>query len=420
MKKSDLLKQQRTAIEAKLNPLLEVADMNEEQTRSFDDLSAQIDALNINIAREEKREALLKNMGGGAGRSIGDSEERDIASFSFVKFMREANEGQLTGLEAEMNTEGRRELSSEVNQTAKGSVIPRMVLSRASTGQNITTAGDGGNLTNIQQVMYVDALKNALILPGMGSTYLSGLVGNLPIVRGGLFSASWAAEGTAVDAAKAALTKVTMAAKRLTATGAFSQELLRQGSIDVENWVRNGLVTANALAILTAVINGSSPAPTGILGTSGIGSVVGGDNGLKPIWSHIVDLESAVANANADFGSLGYLTNSKVRGLLKQTLQASGVPGFIWQGETMNGYKCGVTNACPSNLTKGSSSGVASAIIFGNWADLMIGEWGGLDVVVDPYTLKKQGDIEITVHTFADVAVGHAASFAAMKDALTA
>ena len=422
MKKSDDLKQQRAALEAKLNPLLEVAELTDEQKRSFDDFTSQIEGLNTEIAREEKREKLIATNAGAAGRSIGQSEERDLASFSFVKFMREATKGNLSGLEAEMNKEGILELSSEVNEQPKGFVIPRMVLSRASTGQNITTAGDGGNLTNVLPVMYIDALKNALILPAMGANYLTGLVGNLPIVRGGLFSATWAAEGDAVNAAKAALTKITMSAKRLTATGAFSQELLRQGSMDVENWVRNGLITANALAILTAVINGSTPAPTGILGTANIGSVVGGTDGLAPAWSHIVGLESAVSSSNADLGKLGYLTNSKVRGKLKQTLKASGVPGFIWDEYGMNGYACGVTNAVPSTLTKGSGTGVSvcSAIIFGNWADLMIGEWGGLDIVVDPFTLKKQGDIEITVHTFADVAVGHPESFAAMKDALTA
>lgn len=422
MKKSDLLKQQRAALELEIKPLLEAAELNDDQKRSFDELTLKAENLEKEIAREIKREEMIARSAGTQGKNISDKEDRDLGTFSFVKFMREGAEGHLTGLEAEMHAEGKRELQADVNQASKGFVIPRMVLTRTSTGQNITTAGDGGNLTKTLPSMYVDALKNALILPGMGATYLTGLTGQLPIVRGGLFSATWAAEGTAVDTAKAALTKVTLAAKRLTATGAFSQELLRQGSPDVEMWVRNGLIQANALAILSAVINGSAPAPTGILGTANIGSVVGGTDGAKPDWADIVDLESAVANANADLGSLGYLTNSKVRGYLKQTLKASGVGGYIWEGDGMNGYKCGVTNAVPSTLTKGSGTGVGvcSAIIFGNWADLFIAEFGGLDIVTDPYTLKKQGDIEISVHTFADIAVGHPASFAAMKDALTA
>ncbi len=421
MKKSDLLKQQRATLEAEIKPLLEVAELTAEQKTLFDTQMAAIESLNSEISREEKREAMLLSMAGAGGREISPREEREIGDFRFVKFFRESLSGNLTGLEKEMNEEGVRELDSEVKETPKGFVIPKKVLQRASTGQNITTAGDGGNLTNILPIKYIDALKNALILPQMGASYLTGLNGQLPIVRGGLFAATWAGEGTSVSAAKAAMTKIIMTAKRLTATGAFSKELLNQSSIDVENWVRNGLITANALAILTAVINGTGTGdPTGILNTASIGSVAGGTNGLIPTWGNIVDLESAVANSNADLGTLGYLTNSKVRGKLKQTLTAAGVASpFIWNGNQVNGYNCGVTNACPSTLVKGTSGAVCSAIIFGNWADLMIGEWGGLDITVDPYSLKKQGDIEITVHTFADVAVGHPESFSAMKDALT-
>lgn len=419
MKKSDLLKQQRSALELQIAPLLKVAEMDDEQTRSFDDLTGQIEALNTSITREEKRERMLTHLGGEGGVSISENEEREIGSFSFVKFMREATNGQLTGLEGEMHKEGVRELKTEVNETNKGFVIPKLVLGRASAGQNITTAGDGGNLTNVLPIKYVDALKNALILPGMGATYLTGLTGQLPIVRGGLFTATWYGEGSADSTAKMALTKVLMAAKRLTATGAFSKELLNQSSISVENWVRQGLIDANALAILAAVINGSGSAPTGILGVSGIGDVAGGTNGAAPTYANIVALETAVANSNADLGKLGYITNAKGRGFLKQTLRAAGVAnGFIWDGDQMNGYKCGVTNAVPSTLVKGSSGAVCSAIIFGNFADLFIGEWGGLDITVDPFSLKKQGDVEITVHTFSDIAVGHPTSFAAMKDAL--
>ena len=149
-------------------------------------------------------------------------------------------------------------------------------------------------------------------------------------------------------------------------------------SIDVESFVRNDLATVLALAIDLAAINGSGSnnQPTGILNTSGIGSVAGGTNGLAPAWSHLVDLESAVSIANADVGTLGYLTNAKVRGKLKQTSKVSGQNGFIWEaGNTpVNGYMAGVSNQVPSNLTKGSSSGVCSAILFGNFADLIIGQ----------------------------------------------
>ena len=421
------LKKKRDALSHDLEFLLSRPNLSTPERQTFETKMAEVEKLEQDIAFEQRRFDFARSINArNSGADMSTAEINTLRQFSFVKFFREATEGTLTGLESEMCQEGILELRSQLNKTNKGFVIPSKVLAvatlnRASTGQNITTAGDGGNLKDQLPLMYREALKNALVLPSLGATYLTGLVGSLPIVRGSLFTTTWVPEGVAVDSNKANLDRVLMNAKRLTATGAFSLELLRQTSLSVENFVRNGLVSANALAILDAVINGltANYQPVGILNTSGIGSVAGGTDGLTPAWSHLVGLETLVASKNADQGSLAYLTNAKVRGKLKQTLKASNVPGFIWESGEINGYPARCTNAVPSNLVKGGSGANCSAIIFGNWADLLIGDWGGLDIVIDPYTLKKQAEIEISVHTFADIALAHPESFAAMKDALT-
>ena len=176
-----------------------------------------------------------------------------------------------------------------------------------------------------------------------------------------------------------------------------------------------------ALELDRACINGSGAAnqPTGILNTAGIGSVAGGTNGLAPTYANIVDLESAVSNANAAIGNLGYLTNAKVRGQLKQTEIFAGTSGSpVWSGQEVNGYNGYVSNQVPSNLTKGSASGICSAIIYGNFADVLIGMWGGLDLQVNPYALDTSGGVRVTAFQDCDVAVRHPESFAAMLDAL--
>ena len=112
---------------------------------------------------------------------------------------------------------------------------------------------------------------------------------------------------------------------------------------------------------------------------------------------------------------------SRWSGKLKTTSKVSGQNGFIFEaGETpLNGYRAGVTNQVPSNLTKGTANGICSALIFGNWADLVIGQWGALDIMVDPYTGSASGTVRVVALQDADIAVRNAASFAAMKDALT-
>jgi hypothetical protein len=139
-----------------------------------------------------------------------------------------------------------------------------------------------------------------------------------------------------------------------------------------------------------------------------------------------VDLEAAVANANADVGNLGFLTNSKARGKLRKTQEFASTNGkAVWTsgrergiGEVL-GYDAVVTNTVPSNLVKGSSGAVCSAEIFGNWSELLLGMWGGLDVMLDPYTGSTSGTKRVVALQDLDVAVRHVASFAAIKDMLT-
>jgi len=361
-----------------------------------------------------------------ASNGLSEKEREQVANYSFRKAIADFvnRNGNLEGFEAEMHQEAVREASLS-SKVIKGIGVPMVVLenarmTRASAGQNKTTAADGGNLVQEEPLVYIDALRNRLVLVQLGARFITGLVGNLPLVNGGSFTATWAAEAGAVSATKMAVGKKTMSPKRMAVCGAYSVELLNQSSVGIEMLLRNELLKAHANGIETAAINSATNGPTGVINTSGIGAVAGGDNGLAATWAHLVDLETQVAIDNADLGALAYLTNAKVRGKLKQTLKASGVSGYIWDGNSINGYNAAVTNAVPSNLTKGTSDSVCSAIIFGNWNDMIIGQWGGYDMIVDPYSLKKVGDVEVVLNSFHDVALANVESFAAMKDALTA
>lgn len=421
MKKSDLLKQQRASFVAELEPLLKVADLNEDQTRSFDDLSRKIEVLDEEISREEKREKFASAIGGSQGRSLSTKEEKEIGSYSFARAISMlANNQQPDGLEGEMHQEGKRELGT-LGKNPKGFTIPTVVLNqRAATGQNVATAADGGNLIQEDAYIFIEALKNALVLTQMGAKFLTGLVGNLPLLNGGSFTPSWVAEGSAVSFTKEAFAKATMTPKNLMVAGALSKQLLAQTNGVAEMLVRDELVKAIALGIEQAAISGAgSPAPTGILATTGIGATVGGTNGLAPAWSHIVDLEAKILAANG-MQNISYLTNSKVVAKLKNTLKASNVAGYIMENGMTNGAKVFTTNAVPSNLTKGTADGTCSAIIAGDFSELFIGLWGGLDITVDPFSRADYNEVKIVISQFADVALRNAASFAAMKDALTA
>lgn len=351
--------------------------------------------------------------------------DKDIKQYSLMRALNYlANPGdrrarEAAGYEIELSQAA----AERSGKTSQGLMVPFDVLNR---GMTKGVAADGGNLvaTDLMSANFIELLRNAMVIDSMGAQYLTGLVGNIAIPKqSGAGTAYWVTEGSAPTTSTQAIAQVAMAPKTVGAFTDISRKLMLQSSIDVEQFVQNDLARVLGLAIQSVAIKGGgSNEPTGILATAGIGNVAGGTNGLAPTWQNIIDLETNVAIANADIGTLAYLTNAKVRGKLKSTSKVSGQNGFLWDnGNTpLNGYRTGVTNAVPSNLTKGTSTSVASAIIFGNFADLIIGMWGGLDLVVDPYSNSTSGTVRVVALQDVDVAVRHAESFSAMLDALTA
>lgn len=310
-----------------------------------------------------------------------------------------------------------------MGRAAQGVYLPSDVQKRDLV---VGTATAGGNLvqTDVLVGSFIDALRNAMVIDRLGTRMLTGLVGNVAIPRqtGGA-TIYWVAENTAPTESQQSIGQVTMSPKTAGGFTDIGRTLMNQTSLDVENFVLNDLAVNLGLGIQQAAINGSgaSNQPSGLL-TRITASVIGGTNGLAPTWQHMIDLETNVAVANADVGSMAYLVNAKVRGKLKSTQKFASTNGMpIWDsGATpINGYNAAVTNAVPSNLVKGTSGSTCSAIIFGNFSDLMIGMWGGVDLIRDPYANSTTGGVRIVALQDVDVNVRNVESFATMVDALT-
>lgn len=316
-------------------------------------------------------------------------------------------------------------MAEKMGRSAQGFFVPFdvMALKRDLTVASATSAGNLKE-TTLETASFIDLLRARTVMGSLGMTYLTGLVGDIDIPRQtGTATFGWLAEQGAQAGSNQTTDKVNMTPKTIGAKTVISRKLRQQASLDVEAWVMDDLNRQLAIEMEAAILNGSgaSNQPRGILNTVGIGNVAGGTNGLAPTWANIVSLETQVAIANADVDSMAYVTNAKVRGQLKNTSRVSGQNGFIWDGNDtpINGYRAAVTNLVPSNLTKGTSSGICSAILFGNFRDVIVGMWGGLDMLVNPYISGDNGDLSIRVLQDMDVALRHPESIAAMKDALT-
>ena len=350
--------------------------------------------------------------------SIGMSK-KEAQQFSIVRAINALTTGDWS--KAGFEREASIAQGEKLGKDARGFFLPTDVQRDLTVGT--ATAGGHTVATDLMSGSFIDMLRNKMTVMDLGTTMMTDLNGNVAIPRqtGGA-TAYWVAESGAVTESAAAFDQVTMSPNTVGAFSDLSRKLLLQSSIDIEAFVRNDLATTLAIEIDRAAIHGSgsSNQPTGILATSGIGSVVGGTNGAAPDWADIVNLEKAVAVDNADMGALNYLTNAKVRGKLLQTEKASNTAQYVWaDNNTLRGYNAAVSNQVSSTLTKGNQS-LSSAIIFGNFNDLIIGMWGGLDIAVDTSTGSASGTVRIVALQDVDIAVRHAESFAAMLDALTA
>ena len=354
-----------------------------------------------------------------------DKEKR---SFSFVKMIRSlADPGNRALYEdAAFEFECSRAAVDQYKVQPKGVMVPHDVL--LSGQRDINTSDDSAMIgTAHLAASFIDVLRARLVVRQAGAFVLDGLVGNVAIPKKtGAASVYWVAEGVAPTESEASFGSVTLSPKTCGTFTDVTRTMLLQSTPGIEQIVRADLAGSIAAGIDIAGLHGTgaNDQPTGVAATSGIGSVAGGTNGLAPSDDHIIDLETAVATANADIGALSYITNAKVRGKLKKTDIGTDTGLRVWDrvsGNTpLNGYRAFVTNNVASDLDKGTSTGVCSAIFFGNWSDLIIGSWAGLDILVDPYSQSSTGNVRIRAFQSVDIGVRHAGSFAAMLDALTA
>ena len=173
-----------------------------------------------------------------------------------------------------------------------------------------------------------------------------------------------------------------------------------QSSIDVENMVRRDLATVLGLKIDLAGLygTGSNSEPLGLKFTSGIGTEDFAAD--APTFAEVVALESDLATANALYGAPVYLMNAAMRGNLKTTKKDAGSGIFLMENGEVNGYRAVLSNQVASG-----------DLWFGNFAELLIGYWSGLDIMVDPYTNSTSGTVRVVAMQDVDIAVRHPESF---------
>lgn len=409
--------------------LAEQLGISNAQVRSFADIHGHdLDAFRAHALK------LVGRMGGGSLRPSEEPEigltKREAERFSFVRAIRAQIDPEFARREAGFELECSRAYAKLRGREAQGIGIPPDVL-HARRDLTVGSPAGGGYLKPTDHLAegFIDVLRAKAQVFGLGATQLTGLRGDVQIPKKtGAAGASWVDEGSAAPQSDMAVGQVALAPKTVAGHTVFTRKMMLQASPDIEMLVRLDLADSLGVEMDRAAIagSGSGSEPTGILNIVGVGSVAIGTNGGAPTWDHVLDLEQALAGVNADTGLLAYLGSTAIRRKLKGTLKvtADAGAGFCWEngrepGEgVMNGYRALASNNVPSNLTKGTGTSL-SALVFGNWSDLVVGIWGGLDLLVDPYSLATSGGYRVVAMLDCDIAVRRVQSFATITDAVT-
>ena len=413
--------------------------------RGFDDLAEQL--INNGSSVDSCRAAILERIDAKPVETAKPIEEQ-LSPKEREQYARDYKitsgiRGLLTNDWSDKASGFAREISQQIAKDSQRSnsssslFIPYSSLAKRAT--YVTTgATTGGNIvaTDLLADDFIEALRNSTVMVGLGVQTLSGLVGDVAIPRrSGVASTGYLAnETTALSQAESTFDQISMTPKTLGTLSKFSRNMLIQSTPGIEDLVRTDILDGINVGLDLGILNGSgsSGQPTGIMQTSGIGSVAIGTNGGAITVDKLIDLETAIMedNAGVNADSISYVTNAKVMGAIKK-LKTSGGEYLVnnnlqalGRGATpvaVNGYPLAMTNQVPSNLTKGSTSGTCSAVVMGDFSQAILGLYGsGIEITAgeDSDDFAKNL-VSIKGVVAFDVAVRHAQSFAAILDVTT-
>lgn len=380
--------------------------------RSIDQFRAAV----LDQLSTSRRQNLTEGDGG-----IGLTDQ-EVRRFSFMRLFRALAEPSDRALQeaAAFEFECTRAAADSSHRTPKGTLIPTDVLTRAlNTGTGGVNPGDTGGIlvaTELMSQSFVDMLRNRATLMRLG-TPMGGLIGNIDIpTQTGGASGYWIGEDEEAVLSAMSFGQFGMRPKTVAGMTEITRRMLMQSSLDVEALARRDLAAALSLTVDKAGYygSGSDHQPRGITRTDGLNAVDFGTDGggvgtgQLPSYADMVDMETEIAADNADVGSMAYVFNARMRGHFKTTpkFSAGTDQGVVWEtGNTVNGYRTEITN----QIDNGD-------VIFGNFSDLLIGMWGGLDVTVDPFTHSSRGRIRIVMMQDVDIAVRRPQSFCLGRD----
>jgi len=401
----------RKKLQAKMQRLLGDAkddNLSKEDTVIYEKYDRQFDELGVQLARLEKQEARELELdkpqreplvgGGNEEKKPFKMEEEEVQRYSIFNAVRYLMSGDASVAKFEIEISER--MAKETNVTPNGILIPRQIQQRASLSKANSGALVG---TDHRADLYIDSLEAESFVVQNGAKVLRDLVGDQDIPRAlGGINFQFVAEGGTSPETNKTFDNLTLTPHTATGSISITRRLLKQSNPYVEQLIEADINAGMALLVDKMVLAGDGllNKPKGILYTTGVNTVPVADANGVPTFKEAVKFETEVAEHDALRGNLVYITRPSINGAWKTTPTDAGSGLMINVKNEVNGYKSIGTTLIPEGKT-----------IFGNMGDVIIGFWGGLDLVLDTATLADEGGLVLRAWQDMDVAVRHAQSF---------
>ena len=407
--------------------------LNETETKQLESLRSEIVSLQKQVADAEKDEEIAKQIvkrQSATPRTIpgapqdNSSENKEIAklakSFAISKmFQNRVNKSADDGAEAEAMAIAREEAAESGIELTGNVHIPSRFIQIGKPKKSLLDVNTEG--TDVVFTDYggkvIPILQPDPVVDKLGITKLTGLRGDVQFPRSsGDVAFAWETETSDVNETTPTFNNISLSPKRVGGYVDISMKMLKQSIFVVEPWLRSRLENRYALTIDDAVFNGAGTnEPTGIFNYSGVNVLTLGTTSGDMTYNALMSMKRDAAVANARMGKEAFVFDSYGAYSLSVTpRQSSGVEGnFIYPNAS--GPLLGVPAVQTNSLDVFSST--LHGIIYGsNWAGVILGTWGGLDILFDPYTQALGGKVRFVCNAFMNVEVEQPAEFTYCKN----
>ena len=370
--------------------------------KQINDVDAQIkilqrqEELNIEFAARNLKKAVVT------------PEEKLTRSFDLFAAIRAKAAGrQLEGAELEVSQEGEKELR-ELGQAidSRAINIPLSLMQPQKRAAAEIGTADGAPPIPVVPLESLSIVTTPKIIQDLGITYWPSLTGNVPIPRMGQLNAAFVSEKSAVNTSGAALAKNTLTPRRVGASDFFTKELLNQTSPAIQSQIWADFINAIWRAVqkdlLTNVAAGATVCTGRTIATAA----------AILAWADALLLESTIEN----YDGMCYVMSQGQKGLLKAKDKSStSAAKFVWEDNMINGYKAFATASMAT--TNGGMTNTCFDVLFGDFKAAVVGSWGGIELIVNPYTNDDKGEVKITASGLFDTDIANALSFSVIRNA---